>query len=83
MTRLKPDRTLDVRGQICPMPVIETSKAIKEMDDGQILEVLSSDPNSRSDIKAWSRMTGNELLHIEEEPSSHVYRFYIRKVRQM
>jgi TusA-related sulfurtransferase len=81
MSRPKPDRTLDVRGQICPMPVIETSRAIKEMDIGQVLEVLTSDPNSRSDIKAWSRMTGNELLYMEEEPSSDVYRFYIRKVK--
>ena len=77
--RPKPDRTLDVRGQVCPIPVIETSKAIKEMAVGQILEVITSDPHSKSDIRVWTERTNNELLYMEEEPASSTYRFYIRK----
>jgi TusA-related sulfurtransferase len=44
----------------CPLPIITSAKAIKEMNDGDSITLLSDDPATRVDLAAWSRMTGNE-----------------------
>jgi tRNA 2-thiouridine synthesizing protein A len=78
----QPVKVLDVRGLLCPMPVMKTSEAIKDINVGEILEVLATDPASKPDISAWARMTGNELISITEgEGNPKVYRFLIRKVK--
>jgi tRNA 2-thiouridine synthesizing protein A len=71
------DRTVDARGQKCPMPVLMTAKAAKEMAPGQILLIEATDGGARSDIPAWATQTGNELLESSED--GDVLRFYIRK----
>ena len=71
------DRTVDARGQKCPMPVLMTAKAAKEMEAGQVLLIEATDGGARSDIPAWATQTGNELLESSEE--GDVLRFYIRK----
>ena len=71
------DKTVDARGQKCPMPVLMTAKAAKEMDSGQVLLIEATDGGARSDIPAWATQTGNELLESSEE--GDVLRFYIRK----
>lgn len=74
---MKVDRTLDVRAFMCPMPIIKTKKAIEEMESGQILEVLASDPGAKEDFPAWCEQTGHELLEIKEE--NDVIKIYIKK----
>ncbi len=59
-------RTLDVRGKFCPIPVMETSKAINEVPVGGILEVLATDPAAEPDIKAWAQRTGHEVVQVEK-----------------
>jgi tRNA 2-thiouridine synthesizing protein A len=59
---IKEDQVLDCTGQLCPMPIVKTTKAIKELESGQILKMISTDAGSPPDIEAWSRQTGNELL---------------------
>jgi len=71
------DKTVDARGQKCPMPVLMTAKAAKEMEVGQVLLIEATDGGARSDIPAWATQTGNELLESSEE--GDVLRFYIRK----
>jgi tRNA 2-thiouridine synthesizing protein A len=73
----KADFTLDCRGLLCPMPVLKTSTAIKNLKVGQLLEVLATDPGATPDMLAWSKRTGYELVRMEEE--SGVLKFYIRK----
>lgn len=73
----KVDLTLDCRGLLCPMPLLKTSTAIKNMKVGQILEMLTTDPGAKPDIFAWSKRTGHELVRMEEE--SGVLKFYILK----
>ena len=73
----KVDVTLDCRGLLCPMPVLKTSTAIKNLKVGQVLEVLATDPGAKSDMLAWSKRTGYELVRMEEEAG--VLKFYIRK----
>ena len=66
----------------CPMPVVKTGTAIKEIQIGQVLEVLATDPGSKPDLTAWAKMTGNELLQVEEmEGSPKVYKFRFRRTK--
>lgn len=77
MPEIKHDRTLDVRGKSCPMPVVKTKKAIEDLEEGQVLEVLATDRGSKKDIPAWAEKTGNRVLEIAEEGG--ILRFHIRK----
>lgn len=77
MTEIKQDKTLDVRGKCCPMPVLQTKKAMDSIGDGQILEVLATDKGSKSDIPAWAKRTGNQILESREE--GEILKFYIQK----
>jgi tRNA 2-thiouridine synthesizing protein A len=62
---------------LCPMPVVKTSKAMKELRSGQILKLVATDPGAPPDMEAWSRQTGNELLRITTEDGKFV--FFFRK----
>ncbi|MDP6262095.1 MAG: sulfurtransferase TusA family protein [Rhodospirillales bacterium] len=68
---------LDTKGMNCPLPVLKTRKAIKEIAVGDTLQVLSTDPGSVRDFEAFCRSTGNELLESDEE--NGVFIFLIRK----
>ncbi len=79
---MQPAKTLDVKGELCPSPVIKTSKAIAEIAVGQVLEVVATDPASKPDLQAWSKMTGHKLLSFAEEPGPpKVYRYLIQRTR--
>jgi tRNA 2-thiouridine synthesizing protein A len=75
MALMKEDRQLDVRGQLCPMPVVKTAKEIKSLATGQVLKVLATDRGSIADLPAWSADTGNPLLDWREEDGSLVFWF--------
>ena len=70
-------QTIDTSGMNCPIPIIKAKKAIKTMDAGSTLEVISTDPGSVRDFEAFSRATGNELIESLEEAG--VFRFVIQK----
>jgi TusA-related sulfurtransferase len=74
---IEADATLDTLGLRCPMPVILTTKKIKELKPGQILEVLSDDQAVKKDMIAWCQSTGNECLAIHEENGS--YRVFVKR----
>jgi tRNA 2-thiouridine synthesizing protein A len=76
---LTPDETLDTSDLVCPMPIIKTKKALDGMKVGQILKMISTDPGSVSDMKAWAGKTGHELLSQQESGDQFV--FYIRKTK--
>jgi tRNA 2-thiouridine synthesizing protein A len=70
-------RTLDVRGQSCPLPVVRASQAIKQLEAGQVLEVLATDPGSLTDFPAWAKSTGNQI--VEQDQEDGVFRYVVRK----
>ena len=72
-----PDATLDTVGTLCPVPIHLTSKRMKELKQGELLEVLSDDEGILSDMPAWCKATGHEIVHTHHE--GREYRFYIRK----
>lgn len=61
------DQTLDTLGLFCPIPVILTSKKIKQMEIDQVLEVLSDDEGIKKDMPAWCKSSGNEFLDLIQE----------------
>jgi tRNA 2-thiouridine synthesizing protein A len=70
--------SVDARGQSCPGPLVALARAFKEAQPGTVFELLATDPGSRSDVPAWAKLTGNELLESSEEGA--VFRYVVRKV---
>ena len=70
-------KSLDLKGLSCPLPIIKTAKAMKELAPGQLLEAFATDPGSVPDFKAWAQTTGNSL--VESDESAGVYHFVIKK----
>lgn len=75
---IKADQVLDVKGLKCPVPVLKTKIAFKNMKPGEILEVVSTDPGSKKDMPAWAEKTGNLLLGSKEDDGGS-FRFYLQK----
>lgn len=73
------DRQIDCIGLFCPMPIVKTREAIREMTVGQVLEMLSDDPASDADMKTWAERSGHDLIGVSREGA--VYRFLVRKTR--
>jgi tRNA 2-thiouridine synthesizing protein A len=80
---MQTDVQLDTLGLFCPMPIIKTSKKIKELKVGQVLEVISDDEGIKKDMPAWCETTGHEYLGLEEEVKggSIHYRTYVKKTK--
>lgn len=55
-------KELDTRGLNCPLPILKTKKTLAEMQSGEVLRVVSTDPGSMRDFQAFARQTGNELV---------------------
>lgn len=62
----KVTKTVDVRGEVCPVPDVEAKRALKKMKPGEILEVLIDYPLSKERIPANSEKAGHKVLSIEE-----------------
>ncbi len=46
----------------CPLPILKAKKALAQMASGELLQVVSTDPNSMRDFQAFAKQTGNELV---------------------
>ncbi len=75
----EPDRTIDTSGTLCPVPIVETARAIRALSGGQVLCVLATDPGIAQDMPMWCRATRNEHLGTFREGG--VWRSYVRKKR--
>lgn len=74
---MEADATLDAVGLYCPVPVMLTTEKIKEIEKGQVLEILADDPDSLEDIPHWCKITGNRFLKVARE--NEIYKFYVQK----
>lgn len=61
-----PTRTLNIKGLPCPMPLIWAKSLLKSLKEGEILEVLATDPDALQDFRSFARATGNELVDWSE-----------------
>jgi len=75
---IKIEKTLDLKGMPCPMPVVKVSKGIKEIEVGQILLAETTDPGALADFPAWARTSGNEIIKTDQGGDS--IRFYIKRL---
>lgn len=71
------DSVLDARGQLCPMPILNAAKAMRDKPVSHVLKLLATDRGSLADVPAWAADTGNELLAQHEEDGVYVY--FLRK----
>jgi tRNA 2-thiouridine synthesizing protein A len=77
MTDVKGDKMLDLKGLLCPIPIVKMAKAIKEVQVGQVIEAYATDPGVMADIPAWCRTTGNELVTLEKVDKQ--FHFLVRR----
>jgi len=61
---IKADIFLDIRGLSCPIPLLKTKKTLKEMETGQIVHILCTDPGSKVDLPVIGSKRGNEFLNM-------------------
>ncbi|ELK45787.1 sulfurtransferase TusA family protein [Halobacillus sp. BAB-2008] len=74
---IKTNQTLDAKGLACPMPIVKTKKAFKDLAAGDVLEVLATDKGSKADLQAWAKSSGHDYLGIIED--GDVLKHYLRK----
>jgi len=67
-------KELDASGLNCPMPILRAKKALKDLQSGDVLRIIATDPGSVKDFEAFAKQTGNELLESNEENGSFFYR---------
>lgn len=58
---------LDVKGLICPLPVLRANKAIRALASGEELEVLATDPAAPADFESFSETTGHAIVESRED----------------
>ena len=70
--------TLDLKGLLCPMPVVKLAQAIKKVEVGDVIEASATDPGVLADIPAWANTSGNELISINQ---GDVIVFRVRRLK--
>ena len=73
----KPDHILDATGLYCPEPVMLLHNQIRDMADGEIVQVIATDPSTQRDMPKFCQFLGHELL--EQEDFEGTYRYWLRK----
>ena len=69
--------TLDTRGKLCPLPIIELARHINDVAVGDVVAVVSDDPAARADVPAWCRMRHHDYLG--EAPSGDATAYLVRR----
>jgi tRNA 2-thiouridine synthesizing protein A len=57
----------------CPLPILRAKKALADMESGQILKVLATDPGSQRDFAAFAKQTGNEIVEVSTQDKVFVF----------
>ncbi|MCS5533134.1 MAG: sulfurtransferase TusA family protein [Candidatus Poseidoniaceae archaeon] len=69
----EPTHRLNVIGFHCPIPIAELKKALQNMKGGDILEVLSDDPETCHDIPLLLMRLNHNLISIEDNAGEHKF----------
>jgi TusA-related sulfurtransferase len=70
-------KVVDVRGQYCPGPVLRARQEIEELESGQVMEVVATDPAAEPDLQAWAKWAGHQVLAVRKDDGQ--LRVLIRK----
>jgi TusA-related sulfurtransferase len=79
MTTTEITRSIDARGMPCPGPLMSLIGAIREGTTGDVIEVLSTDEGSRTDIPAWVSKARHAMVEVADDDG--FARFIVRKER--
>jgi tRNA 2-thiouridine synthesizing protein A len=71
------DLEVDARHLNCPLPILRTKKALSQLQSGQVLKVMATDPGSKRDFEAFARQTGNALQNSIQ--SGDVWTFWLKR----
>jgi tRNA 2-thiouridine synthesizing protein A len=71
------DKELDAKNLNCPLPILRCKKGLSDINAGQILKVMATDPGSVKDFQAFCKQTGHELLQLDD--ADGIFTFYIKK----
>lgn len=74
---MEANKEIDTRGLNCPLPILRTKKALTDMQSGQVLKILATDPGSVKDFQTFSRQTGHEL--VSHAQANKEFTFFMRK----
>lgn len=74
-----PKLSLDFKGLLCPMPVVKIAQAMKQVQVGDLVEAIATDPGVMADIPAWARTSGNEVVSLEKQDK--VFKFVVKRVK--
>ncbi|WP_332815920.1 sulfurtransferase TusA family protein [Ramlibacter sp.] len=67
------DKEIDTRGLNCPLPILRAKKALTDMQSGQLLKVVATDPGSLRDFQAFASQTGNELVEQQQQGEEFIH----------
>ena len=70
MSETKIDKSIDLRGEVCPIPDVETKRALKSMESGQVLEIIIDYALSKERIPEAIKRDGNEVISVNESGPS-------------
>jgi len=71
------DHILDASGLFCPEPVMMLHNRVRDLQAGQVLKVIATDPSTQRDIPKFCIFLGHELL--DQHEMDEVFLYYIRK----
>ena len=66
-------KELDTSGLSCPMPILKLKQALRDMEHGQRIQMIATDPGSQSDVAAFAAQTGHRLIDSSSEAGKFVY----------
>ena len=75
----KVDLELDLKGLLCPLPMVRVSQNIKNVPVGGIIKAVATDVGALADIPSWAKSTGNEVLETDRQDKEIT--FYIKRVK--
>ncbi len=82
MSEVHYDETLDAKGLNCPMPVVKARKMVGQLENGQVLRVLSTDRGSIKDFQGWAKIAKNVELLAQETATDNGSEIYIHFVQK-
>lgn len=64
--------TLDCHRLLCPMPVIRVQDQVAQMQPGDEVEAICTDPGALNDIPAWCRINGHQVIETREQDDEYI-----------
>lgn len=74
---LRADLSVDIVHLMCPIHLLELNEAIKRIEPGQILELITDYERALEDVPRWCEVFGQEFIGLRED--GEIYKFYIRR----